>query len=173
MTTKELGCRVNHDVCSVLQWANQIWCTKCVIYDEWNAVFVGYCCHTFQVEHVRVWISECLGINHLGVRLDGCFESLEVVYINNSIADALSSKSMGNQVVRTTIEVVSSYDMVASLYNVLQSVGDSSCTRSDCQSCNTTLESCNTIFEHALSRVGQSTIDVTCIAKSETIGSVL
>ena len=80
---------------------------------------------------------------------------------------------MGNQVVRTTIEVVGSHDMVTILRDILKCVGDSGSTRGYSQTGYTTLKSSDTILEHTLSRVGQSTIDITCIAKAETVGSVL
>jgi hypothetical protein len=80
---------------------------------------------------------------------------------------------MGYQIIGTTIEIVGSYDMITSLHNVLQGIGDGSSTRSYSQTGYTTLEGSNTILEYTLSRVGQTTIDVTCIAQTETVGSML
>ena len=105
--------------------------------------------------------------------MDSGFESLEVVHIDNGIADALRSQRVGNQVVRATVEVVGSHDMVAILHDILQGIGDGSGTRGHGQSGYTTLEGCDTVFEHTLRRVGQSTVDVTGIAETETVGSVL
>ena len=83
----------------MLQWTNQIRCTKRIIYNEGDTVLMCHSGHTFEVEHVAVWVTECLSINHLGVGLDGCIQSLKVIYINNRICDALSAERMGNQVV--------------------------------------------------------------------------
>ena len=80
---------------------------------------------------------------------------------------------MGNQIVASTIKVVSSHDMITSLSNVLQSIGDGSSTRGNSQSGYTTLEGSHAIFENTLRGIGQTSIDVTCITQSETIGSVL
>ena len=80
---------------------------------------------------------------------------------------------MGNQVVGTTIEVVGSDNVVTILHDVLQRIGDGGGTRGYGQTSYTTLEGCYTIFEYALCRVGKTTIDVTCITKSETVGSML
>ena len=80
---------------------------------------------------------------------------------------------MSDEVISTTIDVVGSYDVVAILKDVLQSVGNGGSTRSDSQTCYTTLEGSYTVFEYTLSRVGQATIDVTCVTESESIGSVL
>ena len=60
---------------------------------------MGYSSHAFQVEHVRVWIAESLGIYYFCVGFDSSFEGLEVVDINNGIRDSLCSQRVGNQVV--------------------------------------------------------------------------
>ena len=80
---------------------------------------------------------------------------------------------MGNQIIGTTIQVVSSNDMVASLYDILQGVGDGSSTRSYCQSCYTTFECSHAIFEYALCRISESSIYITSVAQTETVGSML
>ena len=53
-------------------------------------MLVGYCCHTFQVEHVAVGVAKGLGIYYFCVGFDGCFQSFEVVDIKNGVANALS-----------------------------------------------------------------------------------
>jgi hypothetical protein len=63
--------------------------------------------------------------------------------------------------------------MVTSLYDVLQGVGDSSGTRGNSQTGYTTFEGCDAILKDALGRVGQTTIDITCIAETKTISSML
>ena len=80
---------------------------------------------------------------------------------------------MGNQIVRAAIEVVGSNDMIASLHDVLQGIGNGGSTRGYGQSCHTALEGSHTIFEHTLRRVGQTTIDVAGIAQTETVGRML
>ena len=80
---------------------------------------------------------------------------------------------MGNQVVGASVEIVSSYDMVASLHDVLQSVGDGGSTRGHSKAGYTTLEGSHAILKYTLRRVGQTTIDVACIAKAEAVGCML
>ena len=80
---------------------------------------------------------------------------------------------MSDEVISTTVDVVGSYDVVAILKDVLQSVGNGGSARSDSQTSYTTLEGSHTVFEYTLSRVGQATIDITCVTESESIGSVL
>ena len=157
----------------MLQRTNQIRCAERIVNDEGDAVLVGYGGHPFEVEHVAVGVAECLGIYYFCVGLDSCLKGFEVVYIDNRVADALRSECVGDEIVASTIEVVSSHDMIASLHDVLQRIGDGCSTRGDSQSSHTTLKGSDTILKHALRRVGQATIDITCIAETETIGSVL
>ena len=173
VAAQELGCRMYNDVCTMLQRTDEIRRTKGIIDNKWNAVLVGYCCHTFQVEHVAVGVAEGLGIYYFCVGFDSCFQGVEVVHINNRVGDALSSQRMRNQVVGTAIEVISSNDMITGLHNVLQGVGDGSSTRGHSQTSHTALEGSHTVFEHTLGRVGQAAIDITCIAQTKTVGSVL
>ncbi len=63
--------------------------------------------------------------------------------------------------------------MVACLSYVLQRIGDSCGSACHCQACHAALESCHAVFEHTLSGVGQSPVDVAGIAQSEAVGSVL
>ena len=80
---------------------------------------------------------------------------------------------MSDEVISTTVDNVGCYDVVAILKDVLQSVGNSGSTRSDSQTSHTTFEGSHTVFEYTLSRVGQSTIDISCVTESESISSVL
>ena len=80
---------------------------------------------------------------------------------------------MGDEVVRTAIQVVGSYDVIASLHNILKRVSDGSSTRCDSQSCHTAFEGCYAVFENSLCRVGQTTVDITCIAQAEAVGGML
>ena len=91
-------------------------------------MLVGNGSYALQVKHIAVGIAEGLGIHYLCVRLDGSLQSFQVVHVDDGVLDALCGQSMSNQIVGTAIEIVGSYDMVASLYDVLQSVGDGSGT---------------------------------------------
>ena len=173
MAAEELRSGVYHDVCAVLQRTDEIRCAEGVVDDEGDAVLVGHSSHTFKVEHVAVGVAEGLGIYYFCVGLDSGLQGVEVVDVDNRIRNALRSQRMGNQVVRTTIQVVGRNDMVASLHDVLQSVGDGSSTRGDSQSGYTTLEGSHAVFEYTLRRVGQATIDITCIAQTKAVGSML
>ena len=84
MTAEELGGRVNDNVCTMLQRANQVGRAEGV------AMLMGYGCYTFQVEHVRVRVAKGLGIYNFCVGLDSGLQGREVVNVDNGVGDALS-----------------------------------------------------------------------------------
>ena len=132
-----------------------------------------YGCNSFYICNVAVRVAESLSIYHLCVRLYCCLKSLKVVNVNDSVCDALCGKRMGYQIERTAVEVVSSHDMVAVLRDVLQGIGDSGCTRGNSKTGHTTLEGSHTVLKHALGRVCQSSVDITCITKTEAVCRML
>ena len=73
----------------------------------------------FDVGDIGIRVAEGLYIHCLGVGLNGCFERLKVVVLEDSVADALISQGVGDEVVRTTIKVVGSCYVVAGLKYVL------------------------------------------------------
>ena len=173
VTAQELRSRVHHDVCAMLQRTDQVRRAERIVHDEGDAVLVGYSSHTLQVEHVAVRVAESLGIYYFCVGFDGSLQSFEVIHIDYRVADALRSQRVGDEVIRTAIEVVGSHYMVARLHNVLQRIGDGGGTRGDSQSCHTALQGSHTVFKHTLRRVGQTTIDITRITETETVGGML
>ena len=172
MTANELGGRVNHDVCSVFDRTEDDG-SEGVVNNDNDIVFVCNFCNGIQVGHVAVRIAERLHVHSLCVRTDGCLECLKVIHVDDGVADTLSAQRVSDEVVRTAIEVVGCHDVVTVLCDVLEGVSDGCCTRSDSKSCHTTFEGSHTLFKHALSRVGQTAIDVTCIAKAKTVCCML
>ena len=136
-------------------------------------MLMGYGRNALEVKYITIRITKRFGIYYFCVGLDSGLEGCEVVDIDDCITDALSSQRVGDQVIGTTIEVVGSHDVIASLNDVLQRVGDGGSTRGYCETCHTTLKGSHTILEHTLSGVGKTAIDVTCIAEAETVGSML
>ena len=141
---------MNNDICSMLKRTDEIRCAEGVVDDEWDAVLMSNSCNAFKVENVRVRVAESLGIYYFSIRLDCCLESVKVVYVDDGVADTLSREGVGDEVVAATIEVVGCYDMVTSLYDVLESVCDGCCTRSNCKTSYATFKGSNTVFENTL-----------------------
>ena len=163
MPTDELGGGVNYDVGSMFEWSDEDW-RESVVDNKDNAVAVGDCGDAFYVEDITIRVAERLSIDDLGVWSDGGLDSDEVIDVDDSIADALARESVSDEVVGASIDVVGSYDVVASESNILKGVGDSCGTRSDSESSDTALKSGDALLEGALSGIGQTTIDVASIA---------
>ena len=134
---------------------------------------VGYSGYGIDVEHVAVRVAKSLSVKSLRVGLNGCLYRLEVVEIDDTIGDTLCAECVGDEIERTAIEIVGCHDVVASLCDVLDGIGDSGGTTRHGESSHTALKCSHTLFEHTLSAVGQSSVDITCITQTETVGSVL
>ena len=171
MTTQELCSRVDHDVGTMLQRTNQVGCTERIVHDKRNTMLMSHGSHAFEVEHIAIGIAKGLGIHHLRVRLNGSLQSSKIIYINDCIGNALRGKSMSDQIIRTTIQVVSSYNVVTCLHDVLQRVSDGGCTTGHCQTSNATLQGSYSVLKHALRRIGQTSVDVAGVPKSEAMGT--
>ena len=129
-----------------------------------DAVYIG---------HRGVGIAEGLNDDGLCVRLESLVHGIEIAGVHDGGSNALRGERVLNEVECATVEVVGSDDVVAILCNVLQGIGDGCGTGGHGQSCNATLKGSHAVFEHTLCGVGQTSVDVTGIAESETVGSML
>ena len=68
----------------------------------------------------------------------------------------------------STIDVLCCYNMISVLCKVLNGICDSCCSGSYCKCCCTTFQRCDSFFKNIFGRVGQTSVDVTCIGQSET-----
>ena len=168
----ELRGRVYHDVCPMFQGPNEER-GEGVIDDEDDAVPMRHFCHAFQVQDVAVGVAQRLGIDDFRIGSDGRFQSLEVVHRHDGVRNALCGKGMRDEVVRAAVQVVGRHDVVASLHDVLQRVGDSRGSGGDGECCYTAFEGSDALLQHALCGVGQASVDVSGIAKAETVRGVL
>ena len=89
MTADELGSRVNHDICSVLDRADEVWGAEGVIDNQWDVVAMSNLCQLIDIGYIGVRISEGLCIECFGIVLDGSLYLLEVARIHDGVADTL------------------------------------------------------------------------------------
>ena len=144
-----------------------------VVDDEHDAMAVGHLGYGLQMGHVAIGVAEGLGIDHLGVGLDGRLERLQVVYVQDGVADALRREGVGDEVERAAIEVVGCDDVVARLEHVLQRIGNGGCSAGHGQCGYASFEGGDALLEHRLRGVGQSAIDVARVAQAEAVGGML
>ena len=168
----ELRCGMHHDVCTMFERTDKEW-SKSIIDDEDNAMPVGHLGHAFQVQNVAVWIAKGLCIEHFRLGPNGRFQRVEIIKIHDGMGNSLRCEGVRNEVVGTTVKVVGSHDMPSSLYDILQSIGDGRCSRGHGKRCHASLQSCNAVLQNALGGVRQASVDVSWVAKTETVCRVL
>ena len=172
MAAYELRGAVHHYIGSMLNGSEYDRCEGVVDYQH-RVVFMCYLRNGVDVCDVGVWVAEGLHVYRLRIGPDGCLEGLEVVHIDDVIAHALCGEGVCDKVIRAAVEVVGSDDMVAVACYVLQRIGDGSGTRGYCEACHATFQGCHAFLKHTLCGICQTAIDIACIAKTETVGSML
>ena len=89
-------------------------------------------CQSFNINYIRVRISQSLYVDRLGVFLDGCLNLLVVKWIYESGTDPVKLESVREQVVSSAVNILSCYNVVTCMCQVLESICDSCCTGSYC-----------------------------------------
>ena len=118
----EFCSRMYHDVRTMLYRAYQIRRAERIVNNQRHSVAVGDIRHPIYIKHLAVWIAERLCINGLGARSNGPFKCIDVVDIYDCISDTLRSQRVGNQVIRASIQIVGSNNMVARSKDILQRI---------------------------------------------------
>ena len=136
MAADEFGCGMNNDVCAVLDRTNEVWSCEGIIDNQRNLVLMCNFCKCFDIDNIRVRISEGLDVDGFCVLLNGCANLIQIEYINKCGADSVLRKSVRQQVVGTAVDVLCRYDVVALLRQVDDGVVDGCCSGSYCKCCN-------------------------------------
>src|SRR5574344_1982389 len=127
-----------------------VWGAEGVVNDEGDVMAVCHFCYCFDIGDIGIGVAKGFGIYCLGSGLNGSFKCIKVVYIDNRVCHTLVGKCMGDEIERTTIEVIGSNDVVTVQYDVLQCVGYGSCSTGYSQSCHTAFQCGNADFEDSL-----------------------
>ena len=172
VTADELGCRVDHNVCAVLNGADQIRSPKGVVDHQRQAVLMGNGRNGVNVGDVRVGIAQRFQINGLGVGTNCPFHLGKIVSIHKGGFNAVLRQGVGQQVVAATVDGFLGNNVVVLLRQRLDGVRNGGRTGSNGQRSDTTLQSGNSLFQHILSRVSQAAVDVACIGQPEASGGV-
>ena len=93
--------------------------------------------------------------------------------IHEGGVDAELGQSVRQQVVAAAVDGLLCHDVVTSLCQCLNGVGNGGCAGSGSQCCHAALQRCDALFEHILRGVGQTAIDVACIGQTEAVCGVL
>ena len=169
----ELGGGVDHDVCAVLDGADQIRSAEGVINDQRQAMLMGDGCDGVDVGDVAVGVAQGLQIDGLGVGLDGVLHLGQVVGVHEGGGDAELGQGVLQQVVAAAVDGLLGHDVVTGLCQSLDGVADGSSTGSGGQRSHAAFQRGDALLEDVLGGVGQAAIDVACVSQTEAVGGVL
>ena len=164
---------MNDDICTILNRANQVRSCKCRINYKRNVMFVRNFCNFFNINQVGVRFPRVSIKIAFCVFLDCSFERAFCIRIYKCCSDAAGLKSMCQKVVGSAVDGLGSYNVLTCFCKCLECIIDSCCTGSVCKRCLPPSKSSNSLLENILCRVGKSSINISGIAKSETVSCML
>ena len=168
MSTNKLGCRVNNNISTIFDWSYKVRCCKCVIYNKRDFMCMSNLCNSFNVNHIRVRISKCFNVNSFCVILNCVLYFFKVEYINKCCCNSISRKCMLKQVCCSAVDVFGCNDMITLLCKIFNCVCDCCCTGCYCKCCRTPFKCCDSFLKYIFSRICKTSVNITCICKSET-----
>ena len=122
VSTDELCSRMYHNICAVLNRADQIRSRECIVNNQRNSMLVCNSCDLFNINHFRVWISKCLYLDGFGVILNCSFNLFIVERIYKCCLNAIIRKRMCQKVVGTTVDILCSYNVIPCMRNCLKCI---------------------------------------------------
>ena len=169
----ELGGRVHHDVCAVLDGTDEVRSAEGIVNDQRQAVLVGYGGNGVDIRDIAVGVAQSFQIDGLGVGLDGILHLSQIVCVHKGGGDAELGQGVLQQVVAAAVDGLLGHDVVTGLCQCFDGVGDGSGTGGGCQSSHAALQSSDALLEHVLRGVGQAAIDVAGICQTKAVCCVL
>ena len=133
MSADEFGCRMNNNICTVLDWTNQIRSCESAVNNQRDLMCMSDLGNSLDIYYIRVRISKSLDVNCLGVLLDRILYFLKIEYINECCCDSVCRKCMFKKVCCSTVDVLGCYNVISLLCKVLNGVCDSCCTGCYCR----------------------------------------
>ena len=120
----ELGGGVDDHVGAVLDGAQQVRRGEGCVHDQRHVVAVRDVGPGLKVEHVGVGVAKRLGVEQLGVILDGGFDGVQVGRVDERGGKPLLGQRVLEQVQRSAVQVGGGHDVVAGGGDVLYGDGD-------------------------------------------------
>ena len=124
MAADELRGGVDDHVGTVLDGAQQVGGGEGGVHDQRHVVAVRDVGPGLKVEHVGVGVAQRLGVEQLGVVLDGGFDGVQVGRVDERGGKPLLGQRVLEQVQRSAVQVGGGHDVVAGGGDVLHGDGD-------------------------------------------------
>ena len=137
-------------------------------------MFMCNLCNFFDINQVGVRVSKCFNKDCFCVFLDCSFEGTFYFRIYKCCGNAVCLwKGMCQKVVSSAVDGLGSYNVLTCFCKCLECIGDCGCTGSNCQCCNAAFKSCDSLLENIFSWICKSSVNVSCITKSEAVCCML
>ena len=173
VTADELGSGMNHDICAMLDRTDEIRCSEGIIHNDRKSVLMCDLCYSVDIRNITVRISEGFKIDGSGILLDRALYLCQIMCIHKCGLDAILGKCVCQKVVASAVNGLLCYDMTAVCGKSLNGIGDGCRTAGQCQSCGTAFQCCQSLLQHILCGVGQSSVDISRIRKTEAVCCML
>ena len=173
VAANELGCRVNHDISTKLDRPDQIRSAEGIVNDKRKSVAVCNLCNGFNVRNVRIRIRQRLDVDSSCVLVNCVLNFLQISGIDELRLYSVIRKRMLQQVIGSSVDGLLRDDVLSCMRQGHDRIGNRSGSGSNSQSADAALQCSDSLLQNVLCGVGQSSIDVSGIAKCEAVGCML
>ena len=160
-------------ISTIFNWSYKIWSCEGTVNNKRNLMCVCNFCNFFNIGNLRIWISKYFYVKSLCILLNGSFKVLRIQWINEGCCYSEIYDCMCKVIISSSINILCCYNVISCKGKILNHIGNSCCTGSYGQGCNATFKLCNSSLKNILCRIGKSSINITCITKSETVCRML
>ena len=130
-------------------------------------------CKSFNINYIRVRVSKSLDVNCFCIFLNCILNFFQIENVNKCCCNSIIRKCMLKKVERSSINILCRYDVISLLSQILNCICDCCCTGCYCKCRRTAFKRCDSFLEYIFSRVCKTSVNVTCICKSETCSCMI
>ena len=169
----ELGGRMDNDVGTMLDRADQVGRAEGVVDDKRNTVLVGDSGNGVNVGDVGVGVAKRFNIDSAGVVLNGSLDLGQVMGVDKSRLHTERGQRVGQQVGGAAVDGFLRHNVPAVLGQCLKGVVDGSGAGGNGQRGNAALQSRDALFKNILGGVGQAAVDVALGLQGKAVSGIL
>ena len=169
----ELGGRMDNDVGTMLDRADQVGRAEGVVDDKRNAVLVGDSGNGVNVGDVGVGVAKRFNIDSAGVVLNGSLDLGQIMGVDKGRLHTERGQRVGQQVGGAAVDGFLRHNVPAVLGQCLKGVVDGSGAGGNGQRGNAALQSRDALFKNILGGVGQAAVDVALGPQGKAVSGIL
>ena len=163
MAPKKFCSGMYHNIRSVLDGTDEIRCAEGIVHNKRNAMSVGKGRQRVDIGDVAVGISQGFDVDRPCIFLDRSLHLVKIMDIHKRGRDPKAGKRMLHQVVAASIDCFLGHKVAAVLSQGLQGIRNGGSPRSQRQRCCASLQGGSPLFQHLLSGIGQTAVNISGI----------